>query len=174
MTNAVERDSLVRSIVNLTGAQIFEAIIKRRGVDGCRISHTIIYCSVAEKEDILIFEDDCEIIDPTFMNLIPEFKSVCDLAYIGVNQSEIKEGNMISYGTHAMWISEHAKKCFIDYVYKTKTQEVDNIWNEVEQMYKLRVWRPLESNKYVQQKSSLSSYITGHIRSNCNINNRVI
>lgn len=174
MTNAVERSSLVRSIVHLTGAQIFEAIIKRRGVDGCRISHTIIYCLVAEHEDILIFEDDCEIIDPTFMNLIPEFKSAYDLAYIGVNLSEINEGNVISYGTHAMWISEHAKKCFLDYVYKTKTKEVDKIWNEVEQMYKLRVWRPLESNKYVQQKPGLSSYITGNIRNNCNINNKVM
>lgn len=151
-----ERKNLVAELQKKTGATIFPAIMMSNRVEGCHASHKEIY--IQSKEDILIFEDDCEIVSENFLEPII-FKDQYSLIYLGVNKN-ISFG---SYGSHAMWISKFAKDCFIKHN-QPITIGVDIAWNNVEQYYKLKTYRPDPVNKYVQQKKGLRSLITGRIR----------
>jgi hypothetical protein len=106
------------------------------------------------------FEDDCEIIDDSFKDIIKKNKHKYDIMYIGVNYSynDIGGPSYGSWGTHAMWISTKAIQLFLNY--NDNQNPVDHIWNEIERIYKLRVWRPFIKDKYVKQKTGLISYIT--------------
>jgi len=164
MSSAVERDDLVNKIIKLTGASIFEAIVCSNGVDGCRKSHMEVYKQVPENEDLLIFEDDCVINDPTFLDFIEANKNNYDLIYLGVN-SIIFDSNkkpVGSYGTHSMWISSKALKICLNHIYRDPM--MDWIWNEIEYKYKLKVLRPNPSTKYTYQAAGLKSYIIGKCR----------
>jgi hypothetical protein len=91
MSSATDREHLVKSIVDLTGVTTFEAIVvPDDGRLGCNMSHREIYKQIPMGEDLLIFEDDCEIIDPTFIHYITSNKSTHDIIYIGVNSILIK------------------------------------------------------------------------------------
>jgi glycosyltransferase involved in cell wall biosynthesis len=161
MSSAKEREGLVNKIVGLFGSTIYEAIvIKGNGVAGCLASHTNIYKLIPEGDDLLIFEDDCEIIDDSFKDIIKKKKHKYDIMYIGVNNSyaDIGGPSYGSWGTHAMWISTNAIQLFLNY--NDNQNPVDHIWNEIERIYKLRVWRPYIKDKYVKQKTGLVSYIT--------------
>jgi hypothetical protein len=163
MSSATERDGLVKSIVDLTNAEIFEAIVMDNRVAGCIASHTEIYKRVPEGEDLMVFEDDCEIFDASFPQVVAENKHKYDLMYIGVNMNTTSGSKITgSYGTHAMWISPKAIKIFLKH--KHRNVPFDHIWNDIEKEYKLSVWRPSNIHQYVKQKSGLVSYITGGIR----------
>lgn len=166
MSTATEREELVKSIVDLTSAEIFEGIIvPDDGVLGCALSHYYIYKQIPENEDLLIFEDDCEIIDPSFVTYIEEKKKRYDVIFIGVNSLGVDINNRAcSYGTHAMWISRKALNAFIQHYPKAKARQVDRIWNELEHVYKLKYFRPKDINRFVKQKEGLVSYITGKPR----------
>uniref|UniRef100_A0A6C0EQ38 Glycosyl transferase family 25 domain-containing protein n=1 Tax=viral metagenome TaxID=1070528 RepID=A0A6C0EQ38_9ZZZZ len=169
ITKAVERDDLVKQIVDLTGATIFEAILHEKGGIGCTMSHKEIY-KQSYPEDLLIFEDDCQINDPSFVKFIEESKDKYDIIYIGVNKifykntinSFFQKNKINSYGTHAMWISPKAINLYLNY--NPKSMEIDNIWSEIENKYNLKVWRPTNIYKYVEQRVGLKSYITGKLR----------
>jgi hypothetical protein len=166
MSTAIEREELVKSIVDLTSAEIFEGIIvPGDGNRGCTLSHYYIYKQIPKDEDLLIFEDDCEIIDPSFITYIEEKKKCYDVVFIGVNSLgvDIKQ-RVLSYGTHAMWISRKALNAFIEYFPKAKAKAIDGIWNELEHVYKLKYFRPKDINRFVKQKEGLISYITGKPR----------
>lgn len=183
MTNATEREPLVERIQQLTGATRFDAI---KGVPdpnapgvsagqlGCRDSHYAVYRMVPLGEDLLIFEDDCEVIDPSFMDLL-SMKNQYDIMYFGLLKTfyvdtPIKSWGfrvntrkrINSWGCHAMWISPRA----LDIIrrHKAKTFHADHIWNEIENEYNLRVWRPTPVDRYVRQQAGLISYITGKAR----------
>ena len=111
----------------------------------------------------MLFEDDCEILDPSFVDFVNNNKHNYDLMYIGTNRNLVKDSVIVgSWGTHAMWISARAIDCFL--IHERKQKAIDNIWNDVEQQFKLKVYRPDPPNKYVVQKLGLKSLITGGIR----------
>lgn len=160
MISAVERDELVNTIVNVTGATLFDAIcIQGDGIAGCMASHTHIYKSLGPEEDVLVFEDDCEIIDPSFMYFIEHNKHAYDIIYIGTNHTFYTPSGIGSWGTHAMWISPKAIRNFLQHT--ATSRGVDNIWVDVEHIYKLNVWRPPHPYTYVIQKRGLISYVNG-------------
>jgi hypothetical protein len=152
-----ERDYLVQDILRRTPAVVFPAVMLPNGGEGCTTSHFRMY--EQDSDDVLVFEDDCEILSDDFLDPLCH-REQYDLVYIGVNS--IRPTG--SYGTHAMWISAHAKKCFLEHN-GDKKRPIDHLWNEVEQQYKLRVWRPDPIDRYVQQKKGLRSLITGRLRS---------
>lgn len=163
MSTAIERTELVKAVVDLTGAEIFEAIhIKGNGVAGCLASHMTIFKSLAPDEDVLVFEDDCEIVDPTFTLFIENNKHLYDIIYIGTNRTFDTPEGISSWGTHAMWISANAIRVILNHT--PVRREIDNIWNEIEHKYKLAVWRPAHPYQYVIQKEGLLSSITGKPR----------
>lgn len=180
MSTATERASLVQAIVDLTGAEVFEAVVlpENPGL-GCATSHRTVYESVLREETavaavaavaeekaggLLLFEDDCRIVDPSFLALIEEKKTAYDLIYIGVNSTfRNYQRRLCSYGTHAMWISQKALRAFL--AHPSAKKPVDHQWNEVEHAAKLKVWRPADPHKYVRQQPGLVSYITGGFRS---------
>jgi hypothetical protein len=170
MSEAVEREDLVTEIVKLTNASVFKGVVVGSGRDkrdeGCFQSHLNIYKSIPPDEDLMIFEDDCEIVDPQFLSFVDENKHNYDLMYIGVNYIlQDKASNIIgSFGTHAMWISSKALSIFL--AHPREYIPIDHFWCKIEQEYKLAVWRPEEIYKYVRQKNGLKSYITGNIRQN--------
>jgi hypothetical protein len=166
MSSATERASLVQALVDLTGAEVFEAVVvPENPVLGCATSHRTIYESVLRTpdEDLLLFEDDCMIVDPSFLALIEEKRIAYDLIYIGVNSRFLDhKRRLCSYGTHAMWISAKALRAFR--AYPPSKKPIDHLWNDVAYAAKLKVWRPTDPHKYVRQQPDLVSYISGSIR----------
>jgi glycosyltransferase involved in cell wall biosynthesis len=161
MSSATEREGLVKKIVELFNSTIYEAIvINGNGIAGCRASHIDIYTKIPIGDDLLIFEDDCEIIDDSFIRFLNKNKHLYDIMYIGVNylSTDIGGPTQGSWGTHAMWISSKAIQIFLNY--NDNQKPVDHIWNDIERIYNLRVWRPYIKDKYVKQKTGLISYIT--------------
>jgi len=162
MSSATERSGLVSDIIALTNARVVEAIVTPHdGRIGCTRSHRAIYREVPAGEDLLVFEDDCEIIDPSFMEYVETHKKDYDIIYIGLlsrfnspNKYWIPSG---SYGTHAMWIGPTALNAFLNT--KTDIKEVDHIWSMIENRDKLRVLRATPNDRYVCQKQGLPSYI---------------
>jgi hypothetical protein len=167
VSSAIERKELVNKIVNLLNSIIYEAIvIKDNGVAGCLASHTDIYRKIPHGDDLFIFEDDCEIIDDSFIDIVKKNKHRYDIMYIGTCNTFIDTNGIAygSWGTHAMWISTKAIQLFLNY--NDKQNPVDHIWNNIERINKLRVWRPYIKDKYVKQKLGLISYITNTPREN--------
>lgn len=164
MSSAKEREFLVKRIVELTGAEIFEAIVKESGRDGCRLSHEAIYKGIPEGEDLLLFEDDCVVNDESFLDFVKNNKKKYDIIYIGVNHVHLDENKKPykSFGTHSMWISYKAIQAY--FKYSTDCKEVDNIWCAVEHAYKLKVLRANPIDKYTTQHEGFISYITGQTR----------
>jgi len=165
VSSATEREDLVNKIVELCNSIIYEAVvIKGNGESGCLASHTNVYKQIPHGDDLLIFEDDCEIIDDSFIEIIRKNKHNYDIMYIGITYNSTDIGGPIigSWGTHAMWISSKAIQLFLNY--NDSDNPVDHIWNEIERIYKLRVWRPFIKDKYVKQKIGLVSYITNILR----------
>jgi hypothetical protein len=164
MSSAREREELVSSIIDLTNARMFEAIVTPdNGHIGCTSSHRTIYQRIPAGEDLLIFEDDCEVLDPSFMEHVEMNKKDYDIIYIGVyGVFDTPDGYLTpsgSCGTHAMWISSRALNAFLNT--ETHIKEIDHIWSFIEYKHNLRVLRPTPFDRFVRQKRGLISYITG-------------
>ena len=165
ISEATERADLVKKIVKLTGAKVFEAIvIEDDRVAGCKASHKEIMKMIPAGDGALIFEDDCKIIDPSFIDFIDIEKENYDLIYIGVNKLYFEKGSTrySSWGTHAMYIGPKAIDIFLKY--PDNNIPLDHIWNNIEKTYNLKAWRPAKIYKYVKQQVGLKSYITGKLR----------
>lgn len=158
-SSQIMRKHLVDKVVELTGASLFEAIMLKNRVHGCRKSHINVYKLVKPDEPVIVFEDDCEIIDDSFMNLINEHSSTHDLIFFGTVRTFYEDNKVQVWGTHAMWISPYAKQCFLKH--RPTVPEVDRIWNEVIIKHNLKVWVPPQHDMYVRQKLGLISTITG-------------
>lgn len=171
-----ERKILVNDIINITGAEIYEAIQSKNGALGCYLSHLNIY-KKNPAESLIIFEDDCVINDKNMMSMLDNLKHY-DLVYFGVTKmwnfndkskrKPITETSKLSsHGTHAMWISARARQIFLDYTNdKPFNLPVDHLWNKIEHQENLLVWRPALQNmyKYCEQKNGLFSTIQKKIR----------
>jgi GR25 family glycosyltransferase involved in LPS biosynthesis len=156
------RKSYVKALVEKAGATIFDAIMDPLdGNNGCNQSHFAVYRLTGSDEDLLIFEDDCEIVSDDFLRPL-ELKDRYDVVFLGVNSFGVTG----SYGTHALWMSARAKARFLSYI-ETRKQPfppMDHLWNEAIQACGLHVWRPSPVTKYVRQAKFVKSLITGQIR----------
>ena len=156
------RKRYVDALKEKAGAIVFDAIVdKEDGNNGCNQSHFAVYRSCPEEEDLLVFEDDCEILHNDFLEPL-QYKAKYDVVFLGVNALG-KEG---SYGTHALWISPRGRAKFLEWIGKRKAPfpPIDHLWNEVIREYGLRVWRSVPVDKYVRQAKFVKSMITGQIR----------
>lgn len=154
-----ERKKYVDAIQKVVPSQIFEAImIPGNGGLGCKSSHEAVY-NMADSDGVLVFEDDCEIIDDSFMNFVNNNRANYDIIYIGTLPSVLPFG---SWGTHAMWLSPKAIGAY--FLFRSQCKEIDNIWNDVEKHCRLKVLRPSKPELYVRQAVGLKSQISGNIR----------
>lgn len=78
-----EREALVAELVRRAGATVYPAILQRPGWRGCLASHMAVYQHVPPAEDVLVFEDDCEILAPDFLDPL-KLKPDYDLIYLGM------------------------------------------------------------------------------------------
>ena len=178
-SNQIERKDIVDKLIQTTGAKLVEAVWNTQDpVWGCRESHKKV-AKLAKEEHpesaYLVFEDDCEIMDPSFINLIPEH-SKCDLIYFGVNgycihmePFPIKH----SWGTHALYITPKVRDTILEKesIYMTmrfprKNHPFDQLLCVMAFFEHWNVWKPDEAfmNKWVRQKPGLVSSISGSIR----------
>jgi hypothetical protein len=176
-----ERKDLVASLIQTTGAKVVEAVWNT--VDpiwGCRESHKKV-ARIAKEEHpdlpYLVFEDDCEILDSSFLNLLmlKENKNI-DLLYFGINgycihiqPFPIKH----SWGTHALYITPKVRDTLLEkeelYMlmnFPRKEHPFDQLLCVMAFFEHWSVWKPEEGliNKWVRQKPGLISSISGNIR----------
>lgn len=173
-----ERDELVQNIIRITNAKVVDACMNPTNpTQGCRASHRKV-AELAKREHpdsaYLVFENDCEILDPDFLKLL-ENKDV-DILYFGVTGNCVHHLPFTSYhtwGTHAMMVNPKARDIFLKdeekYLQMTfvdNNHPIDQMWCVIQHAEKLRVWiPPVDSfKKYVRQKPGLKSSITGKIR----------
>jgi GR25 family glycosyltransferase involved in LPS biosynthesis len=170
------RKELVDKLIEITGAQIYDAIKAKDGKIGCYLSHIEILKKNPEKS-VIIFEDDCIINLPDMLNILDDLKGY-DMVYFGVNRvfdrsnitinKNFKPGTKLnSYGTHAMWVSSRARKIMLDFVaYRSYFMPMDELWNLIENDNDLNVWRPdfKDCYKYCEQKVGELSIIDGKLR----------
>jgi hypothetical protein len=174
-----DRKDLVQALVNLTGATIVEPVwMPEDAVRGCRESHKKVARLAKEKypeKAYLLFEDDCEILDSTFLDLLKEHPDV-DILYFGVTHyvnHTLPIPIHQSCGTHAMMITPKARDIFLskvdDYLtlpFPHGNHPVDQIYCVMEVKESFNVWKPDSKSveKYVRQKPGLVSTITKKIR----------
>lgn len=160
LERATEREPYVKALQEQTGGIVIQGIDNPQdGRIGTRDSHLKVYQMCEEDEDVLVFEDDCIFHDPHCLEVLASHTQDYDLIYLGVNSEfhETPRGPLLSYGTHAMWISAYARKRILAYSQLVRTKEIDHLWNQVQTKYKLRVLRPDTPDKYVRQ-AAVSSY----------------
>jgi GR25 family glycosyltransferase involved in LPS biosynthesis len=174
LPESTERDFLVKDIIDKTGAEVFPAIKANNGAEGCFLSHLELYKKDPD-EPLVVFEDDCEIIDSNILDLVKQYGETHDIIYFGVIyvwvagsepkiiKNFVKSDILNSWGTHAMWISTKARRLFLEYydndkeIYKLKP--VDHVWNDVQNKYNLKVWRPSNIFQHCKQKIEFKSTI---------------
>lgn len=177
--NQDDRKDLVKALVEATNGTVIDPVwIPEDPVKGCRESHRKIALFAKEKfpdSPYLVFEDDCEILDPHFLDLIKEHSDV-DILYFGVTNychHKLPFPVYHSWGTHAMMITPKARDIFLvkvdEYLslsFPHKKHPVDQIFCVMEAEESLRVWKPdLKSmEKYVRQKPGLLSTIEKTVR----------
>ena len=168
MSCAKEREPYVKALEDLCGAKRFEGLSGEKlgsflpGQVGCFKSHYAIYKKVPKGEDVLIFEDDCVVIDPTVFSLLDELKPLYDIIYLGCYHIYKKRGLVQSHGTYAYWLSSNALSILLN---NSDMQEpIDHHLCSLEHSRGLRVWRPTPKDKYVKQQCGLRSLISGGLR----------
>ena len=174
-----ERKDLVEKLIQTTGAKVVEAVWNTLDpVWGCRESHKKVARLAKEEHPdspYLVFEDDCEILDTSFLKLIDENKDV-DLLYFGVNgfcihmqPFPIKH----SWGTHAMYITPKVRDSLLEkeslYMrmnFPRKEHPYDQLLCVMTFFEHWKVWKPDEQSmyKWVRQKPGLVSSISGNVR----------
>lgn len=113
-----DRKDLVEALVKATGAILVDPVwIPEDPVKGCRESHKKVARLAKETypdSAYLVFEDDCEIIDPHFLDILKEYPDV-DILYFGVTnyiRYKIPIPLYHSCGTHAMMLTPKARDIF--------------------------------------------------------------
>jgi hypothetical protein len=175
----VDRKEIVEKLIEATGAKVVEAVwSKEDPVWGCRESHKKV-AQIAKEEypdsAYLVFEDDCEIVDSSFLRLILDHLDV-DILYFGVNGFCVHSKPFPlehSWGTHAMMITPKARDLFLEKEAEYLKMEFplgnhpyDQLMCVMAEREHLNVWKPNEQlmNKWVRQKPGLVSSISGSVR----------
>lgn len=142
------------------------------GMIGCLLSHMTILKET--KEDILIFEDDCEYISDysEFIRNVPKFDILC----LGTNENvDYKlEGNSNYvrikqfWGAHAIIIKYSAIEAILKIYEKYKSRKrflpPDWVYNYAIKQFNLRVYAPKNPKQFFKQKSGLASTANGLVR----------
>lgn len=176
LPDSSRRKGMVSDIMQVTGAEVYDAIRAKDGAIGCYLSHLEIM-KKDPGESVIIFEDDCIINDKNMLSLLDIHKDY-DLLFFGVNRmfergnkeknSNFAEGTLLnSFGTHAMWVSVKAKEIFLEYMKnKSYFKPLDGLWNIIENEFNLKVWRPADGEiyRYCEQKVGELSIIDGKLR----------
>lgn len=176
----VDRKEIVNALVKATDAIIVEAVWSTKDpVWGCRESHKKVARLAKEAHPdsaYLVFEDDCEILDPYFLDLIVENADV-DLLYFGVNGFCTHKKPFVlkhSWGTHAMYITPKVRDLlltkesyYLQMEFPLGNHPLDQLYCVMEANENLKVWKPDERTmkRWVRQKPGLKSAISGAIRS---------
>lgn len=169
-----ERKKLVDMLLLDTDAEIVEAVwLPNDPKKGCRESHKKVAQLAKEKApnaSYLVFEDDCELVSPRWYYPFLAGDDV-DVVYLGVNGFGKFEGNVYSYGTHAMIVSPKVRDLLIEkmdeYVDKVPDKgAIDWIVNKICYDHNCKVWRPTEKDKerWVRQARGIKSTNTGNVR----------
>lgn len=174
-----DRKDLVQALVDLTGATIVEPVwIPNDPIRGCRESHKKVARLAKERNPekaYLVFEDDCEIIDPNFLDVLKEHPDV-DILYFGLTHyvdHTLPFPIRQSCGTHAMMMTPKARDIFFSKVdeylnlpFPHDNHPVDQIFCVMEVKESLKVWKPHEKSveRYVRQKPGLFSTISKTMR----------
>lgn len=164
-----EREQLVKNLQEQTGAIVFDPVwLPENPPRGCRESHVKLANTMKEinpDSPYIVFEDDCEIIDPGFYSLLSDHPHV-DLLYFGVTQyGTLNRYHNIphcSFGTHAMYITPKARDIFLEHwneIVQEGIPHIDQIWNVIEHNYSLSTWKPQpqDRHRWVRQKPGLPS-----------------
>ena len=175
----VERKEIVEKLIEMTGAKVVEAVwSKENPVWGCRESHKKV-AKIAKQEypdsAYLVFEDDCEIVDPSFLKIILEHTDV-DILYFGINGFCVHQKPFPlqhSWGTHAMMMAPRARDMLLEKEEKYLKMDFplgdhpyDQLICVMSECEKLVVWKPDEETmtRWVRQKPGLKSSISGSVR----------
>lgn len=163
--NCSERLSCVENIVSLTGAEIVEPVwCPTFPVIGCILSHI----GVAELGEggYYVFEDDCDVINDKFM----ETQIEADIVYFGINGRCFQTKPIYcehKWGTHAMYISEKARKVLLE----NWTRELEFLYpkgfpafDEILSVLALRHGLTVRVYDFIKQKKGFVSYISGNVR----------
>lgn len=165
-----ERNEIVAVLQKQTGATIFDPVwLPDDPPRGCRESHVKIAAYMKEhnpESAYIVFEDDCEIIDPNFLSyrsLDPD----ADIFYFGFTHvgTFFKPPSFYIkcfFGTHAMYITPKARDLLLEMwegFVKEGIRHIDQIWNMIQHRFALRVWKPdlQNRNKWVRQKPGIPS-----------------
>jgi hypothetical protein len=169
-----ERNDVVEMLQLECDAEVVEAVwYPNDPKKGCRESHKKVAQIAKEKypeASYLVFEDDCELVSPRWY--YPSIAGgTVDLIYLGVNGYGKFNGDLYSYGTHAMIVSPKVRDLILektdDYVDAVwEKGAFDHILNKMCYDNQITVWRPpeREMERWVRQKKGLKSTITGNIR----------
>jgi len=162
---STDRDDLVKTLVDATGAEIVEAVWfedphKRK--EGCAKSHIKVAQLADPNEPYLVFEDDCILADDWADVL--DGKEDYDIVYLGVNSN-----GGTPFGTHAMLIRPAAREAILEDTERLHdavwdTWAYDHIVHLLAKQRNLRVWTPPEEAqwfRWAMQKKGMISTITG-------------
>lgn len=175
----LEREDIVNQLIQTTCAKVVEAVWNKEDpVWGCRESHKKV-AQLAKHEHpdsaYLVFEDDCEILDPNFIHVIFEHLDV-DILYFGINGYCVHQKPFPlqhSWGTHAMMITPKARDTllekeamYLQMAFPLGNHPYDMLMCVMAECEGLKVWKPEEAEKtrWVRQKPGLVSSISGSVR----------
>lgn len=160
-----ERVRYVNEIVKLTNALVVDAVwCPIFPVLGCLLSH--INVARMGEGGYMVFEDDCHIKDHRFM----VYPCDADIVYYGINGTADQERPIPCkhyWGTHAMYVSEKARRCLLacweaelEQVYPKGFPAMDEIWSVLIARHGLT----FTIHDCIEQQKGLRSSISGNIR----------
>ena len=167
-SNHVERDEVVKDIIQKTKATMFEAYLLKDALRGNLMSHVGVAKlarSLYPTKSYIVFEDDCELSenwkDP--LQVAEDF----DVTYIGYTDRCEKA----TFGTHALCISPKARDLIIQkavfYANDTERKDAfDWILSKMCREEGLAVAMPkMEMREtFCRQKRGIKSTVTGEVR----------
>jgi hypothetical protein len=174
-----DRKEIVQKLIEATGAKVVEAVWNTQDpIWGCRESHKKVAILAKQEHPesaYLVFEDDCEILDPNFIRVIFDHLDA-DIIYFGVNGycvHQLPFPLLHNWGTHAMMMTPKARDTllekeakYLEMPFPRGVHPYDALMCVMAECENLKVWKPDEVNKnrWVRQKPGLKSSISGAIR----------
>jgi hypothetical protein len=167
-SNHVERDEVVKDILEKSKATMFEAYLLPDGLRGNLMSHVGVAKlarSMAPNKHYIVFEDDCELLDHWEETL--KGAQEYDVVYIGYTDRCEKA----TFGTHALCLSPRARDMIIQkavfYANDTERKNAfDWILSKMCREEGLTVAMPKMEYRetFCRQKRGIKSTVTGEVR----------
>ena len=170
-SSCVEREPLVKDLVEKTGGVVIPALFLQDRNAGCTKSHhAVAWIAKQQYPDspYLVFEDDCVLEDnwEEALEFFEKSHHFDDIVYLGYNDQCEKT----VFGTHALLMTPKARDILLEKQEMfMKIVEVKNandwILSALCRHYNLKFSLPIPKNRWCHQKTGLRSTITGNIRS---------